>query len=626
MEYLKKKQKFLIILALFMCGATISIACFIVPVNGFLVFDPPVTYPPPIILSTPSDSIMSEGDNIQITWTAKSYASQFSRRAYIYVNGIQVKSFSSWTNGQSLSYDFSPNTAGTYSIKCKVTDSYGSDSDTMAAEVENVPQWTVMFYLDGDSDPTVHEGVIFKDGILTNIGSNSEVQLISLKDLSDATSKYCYYGANSVVTCYDQGELNIGAEETLANFIDWSKTNYPAQKYMVVLFDHGMGIMNHHPPNNIGGVCYDNSSDYLTPLEIKNALTGKGIDILGMDACLMGSSEIMYTVRDVVDYYVASENTEPAGVSSDMGIIVIDDDGMSSGWPYETIFPWLKANPTSTAESLASTIVNKYEDSWGRVFNVEYRRFDPEEQGMVNVIVPTTFNITMSAIDTSFMNSIATQFASLTTDLYPNFDSIICNMYDIRIRSENYRLSHYIDLYDFLDEILVEYGLNAYHTKALTLQTTIADAVVNCVYYPNYMAFTHGMSLYFPYITGIFWPEYLNTQWNDITNWGNFLEGFFSTSVFPTISSPSDYYVFSGDPCSITWNVDPRGTGSYQYEISRGLNIIETGYISQASTITYSFTLPYVPVGQVVDYVYKCRIYNSQGYVEDEVIMHVVCL
>ncbi|MGC9781323.1 MAG: hypothetical protein HZR80_18925 [Candidatus Heimdallarchaeota archaeon] len=46
----------------------------------------------------------------------------------------------------------------------------------------------------------------------------------------------------------------MGAQETLEDFIDWGKANYPAQKYMVVLFDHGMGIMNYKPPYNIRGV------------------------------------------------------------------------------------------------------------------------------------------------------------------------------------------------------------------------------------------------------------------------------------------------------------------------------------------------------------------------------------
>ena len=138
------------------------------------------------------------------------------------------------------------------------------------------------------------------------------------------------------------------------------------------------------------------------------------------------------------------------------------------------------------------------------------------------------------------------------------------------------------------------------------------------------MAFSHGMSLYFPAITGVFWSDYLNTQWNIETEWGNFLEIFFSTSVLPAISSPADQFIMAGSPCSITWSGNPKEAGSFNYVIYRGGSIVVSGTYSQGSTMTYSFTAPMIPLGHMVDYNYKCRIYNSWGYTEDVVTIHVV--
>ncbi|NHJ87803.1 MAG: hypothetical protein FK734_20240 [Asgard group archaeon] len=622
-----KKQRLLIIFMIFLCVITPSIASFATQINSYVIIDPPPVYPPPYFTSTPSAKTVNEGVNVRLTWTAYSFASQSSRKAYIYIDNVLVRIFSAWSNGQSLYFDFSTNTPKIYSFKCVLTDAYGSRSNTVSVTILNIPEWTVMFYLAGDNDAIVNDGAVFKDGILTDTGSDDEIQLISLLDLSSATSKYCYYGPDSQVTRIDQGELNLGAEETLEDFIDWGIANYYAKNYMVVLFDHGMGIMNYHSPYNIGGVCYDmDGTDYLTPMEIKTALSGKNIDILGMDACLMGSTEIMYTVRNEVDYYVGSEEVEPAGISSAMGITILDDDGMSSGWPYELIFPWLKAHPTSSAASLASMIVDKYEESWSRIFNVEVRFLDFETGRWVVEIWEFTFDGTMSAIDTSYMTSIATQFTSLTTSLYPYLVSNGADLYNIRTRCETFYLNHYIDLYDFLNEILAEPILSSLYTSVQTLRSTISNAVINYAYFQSGMSFSHGMSLYFPAVTGTFWSEYLNTQWNIETGWGIFLQSFFNTDVLPVISSPADFYALAGEQYSITWTGNPKETGSFTYEIYRGY-VVESGSYSQSSsTITYTFTAPLIPVGHIVDYVFKCRIYNSWGYTEDTVTVHVVNL
>ena len=38
-----------------------------------------------------------------------------------------------------------------------------------------------------------------------------------------------------------EGELNMSAGETLVDFITWTAKNYPADNYVLILSDHGMG-------------------------------------------------------------------------------------------------------------------------------------------------------------------------------------------------------------------------------------------------------------------------------------------------------------------------------------------------------------------------------------------------
>ncbi|MCD6488404.1 MAG: hypothetical protein J7K21_04185 [Desulfurococcales archaeon] len=102
------------------------------------------------------------------------------------------------------------------------------------------------------------------------------------------------------------GEVNTGDPDTLKSFIEFVVGNYPAEHYMLIIWDHGGGP---------GGAAWDYSSDddYLTLKEIREAVEEAGVhlDIIGFDACLMATIDAAYEFRNVADYLVASEETEP---------------------------------------------------------------------------------------------------------------------------------------------------------------------------------------------------------------------------------------------------------------------------------------------------------------------------
>ena len=39
----------------------------------------------------------------------------------------------------------------------------------------------------------------------------------------------------------DVGEVNMADGQTLVDFVTWAVENYPADKYMLIMSDHGMG-------------------------------------------------------------------------------------------------------------------------------------------------------------------------------------------------------------------------------------------------------------------------------------------------------------------------------------------------------------------------------------------------
>ena len=96
------------------------------------------------------------------------------------------------------------------------------------------------------------------------------------------------------------GETQMTSPNTLTDFIKWSASNYPADRYELLLWNHGGGTAL--------GFGYDEMypDDMLSLSQIGNALSYSGIkfDIVGFDACLMGTIETAYMLEPYADYLV----------------------------------------------------------------------------------------------------------------------------------------------------------------------------------------------------------------------------------------------------------------------------------------------------------------------------------
>ncbi|MBU7025174.1 MAG: hypothetical protein HXS40_13515, partial [Theionarchaea archaeon] len=116
--------------------------------------------------------------------------------------------------------------------------------------------WTVMVYMDGDNN--LESAAIDDVNELEAIGSSAEVNIVVQLDRivdwdnsnGDWTTTRRYYithdlnGYDSLIVSTllsDLGELNMGDPATLTDFVTWARTNYPADNYLLVLWDHGDG-------------------------------------------------------------------------------------------------------------------------------------------------------------------------------------------------------------------------------------------------------------------------------------------------------------------------------------------------------------------------------------------------
>lgn len=106
----------------------------------------------------------------------------------------------------------------------------------------------------------------------------------------------------------DLGSYNMSAPEALADFIKWGMKNYPAENYMLIISDHGDGWKGAAQDWSHNG--WMSTPDIENGLKMARQETGKKIDVLGFDACLMASAEVAHQLKDEVSYLVASQEVE----------------------------------------------------------------------------------------------------------------------------------------------------------------------------------------------------------------------------------------------------------------------------------------------------------------------------
>ncbi|MBN1187713.1 MAG: hypothetical protein JXB49_35895 [Bacteroidales bacterium] len=260
-----------------------------------------------------------------------------------YIGNIVDATFDSVVVSDTTRYPAISNPAGSRTI------------DTLSVE------WTWMLYLYEDGT-----GLDGADDINEWEAAGSvadKINYIILYDANNDAEDGIYYveqdpgGYNStIISSIVSTELGTDPDmndwQTLRDFANWTRTNYPAQHYGLTVWDHGSGIFdkeglfpNKNPEEGAVGNMHLWEMD--KALEDFVSVEGKKIDIIGYDVCLLGQIETVYQMKDLGNYIIASEKTEPG-----------------DGWDYVASFMRLNANPKMPADSLAMYIVNDYVTSY----------------------------------------------------------------------------------------------------------------------------------------------------------------------------------------------------------------------------------------------------------------------
>lgn len=246
-------------------------------------------------------------------------------------------------------------------------------------------KWTWIFYNDEDFQPTTSQVLGW---FMEEAYSGENLNVVVLSDKHD-TPAYIYYidDNHNNVLLEEMGEVNMGNGNTLLEFIQYAKENYPAERYLISAYDHGMCW---------AGACEDGTSndDRLTLDEFSDAFSAAGgADVFCFTGpCVMANIEAVYELKDCVDLYIASEAPSLYG-----------------WWQYtiRDICDLLNQNPDTNLFTMANTIIDSIRENSHRW---EYQSLH-----------------TMSAIDMTQIDDLASaldSFCRYTMDTYAQYNTV----------------------------------------------------------------------------------------------------------------------------------------------------------------------------------------------------------
>lgn len=189
----------------------------------------------------------------------------------------------------------------------------------------------------------------------------------------------------------DDKNADMGDYNRLVDFIKWTKTNFPAKRYMLVIWNHGIGWIDPNlqpaaaPTKGLDfhteGISFDEETgNYIKTVQLPEVFRQSGKeDIYMSNACLMQMAEVTYEIKDYTDAIVGSEEVM-----------------LGFGYDYARMLGFLNQNASLPTEEIAKNFVSEYQD-----FYINGLQLGPLKIPFQNVM-----GFTLSAVRPSAMNGL----------------------------------------------------------------------------------------------------------------------------------------------------------------------------------------------------------------------------
>jgi hypothetical protein len=384
--------------------------------------------------------------------------------------------------------------------------------------------WLVMLYQDAD-DKILEQDIYIDLNEAELIGSSDRVQIVTQidrfwggyrgdGDWTDARRIYIRQDNDLTrlrLEAVDSlGEANMADGGTLVDFVTWAMATYPADRYVLIMSDHGMGWPGGWSDPDPGGAG-DRSIPLASALgeqlylqELDDALgeirARTGLDkfeLIGMDACLMAHIEVFSTLAPHARYAVASQETEPA-----------------LGWAYTSFLQALNENPDVDGGELGRLIVESYIQEDQRILDdqarADFLRQGSPMGGLFGLLSAPSADqiarqlqdgITLTAVDLEAMPALVSRLNDLATALTTIDQATVAQA---RTYAQSFTSifganvpASYIDLGNFAQLLIRQNGSEAVSDASNQVLAALGNAIIAEKHGPKKPG-ASGVSIYFP--------------------------------------------------------------------------------------------------------------------------------
>jgi hypothetical protein len=402
--------------------------------------------------------------------------------------------------------------------------------------------WTVMVFMAGDNNlSSAAEDDLAE---LRRVGSTASVRVVVEVDRAGtAPSERRRIERDGVgETALELGETDSGDPDALLGFVRWAVAEEPAERYALVLWNHGGGWAPAEiervaaergaaewspgearersrsglarvffrpslatilalPSPHERAICSDDASGHsLDTVELGRVLAticaelGRPLDLLGMDACLMSNLEVAYEVRSMARAIVASEETEPGG-----------------GWAYDRVLRAFGEDPKAATVSIAGKLVSAY--------------------AAAHVAAGPRERITQTALDTAAFDGLAALLDALSAALVGDIAGRAAEVWSAQRRAARFCGDTLWDLLDLAGVLGATTRDAAVGQAAAALAAALrpgAGAIVAAAQRGPGLARCGGLSVYLPALREVspFYAELAFARRQERPAWPGFLNAY----------------------------------------------------------------------------------------------------
>ncbi len=398
------------------------------------------------------------------------------------------------------------------------TEANHDNNDFFSKNSDN-KSWTYMLYLDADNDI---EGDAIRDfeWLEQAGGSNDNISFVVLLDripgydnthgnwngsrIYNVTDDVSYTTIDSQLMV-DLGEVDMADPNTLIDFITYCFDNFPAENYILDLWNHGHAAY--------GVIDDETSSSHFIVNDIQTAITtvldasDEEIDILSMDACNMNTIEVAWEMRNLSKYFIASEDS-------------------TNGYHYKLIAERLKLNPGINASSFCKLMVDAYKDHY-----------------------KNTYITCLSAINQTKLLEIPAAINSFVSELITTLDAGFYDNIFKLIRDISYEFydGHWVDFISLIKNTQFFLDSPSLNQVAEELLDCLNQSVLYNWQHTGYFGRANGITIFMP--SGSLSEElidiYINREgycagmdWQTATLWDEFLDYYRDNNLYTSFTEP----------------------------------------------------------------------------------------